>query len=200
MGKKGTHFIMGVSVLMSLGLAACSGANSSPAEVAPKASDPVSPAFAVTATIQSFTDPFAYCASVGTIDKPDARYNGPMNSDEIVKGYLKAAGLDANASYPDAFKQMTIWRCMNNKVYACNFGANLPCDSKADTNRNPTQAMVDFCKENPGSDFIPMAVTGHATIYSFHCVEDQPELLDQIAQVDAAGYLANIWYPIEAVP
>jgi hypothetical protein len=42
-----------------------------------------------------------------------------------------------------------------------------------------------------------MSVTGHDIIYSFHCVQEAPELLEQIAQVDAAGYLANIWYAIE---
>jgi ABC-type Na+ transport system ATPase subunit NatA len=44
-----------------------------------------------------------------------------------------------------------------------------------------------------------MSVTGHATVYSWHCVKDVPELLDQIIQVDAAGYLSNIWYSIVPV-
>jgi len=175
-------------------LAACAASGTgSPATSAP-------PATLAVPTAAAFTDPFAYCAAVGTIDQPDARYTGPKTNDAIVKGYLKAAGLDVNGSYPDAFKQMTIWRCMDKQVYACNFGANLPCDSKADTNRAPTQGMADFCKENPGSDFIPMSVTGHATIYSWHCVKDTPELLDQIDKADAAGYLTRIWYPIQATP
>jgi hypothetical protein len=147
--------------------------------------------------IQTFADPFAYCASIGRIDQPDARYTGPKITDEIVKGYLQAAGIEENAEYSDIYKQMTTWRCMDSKVYACNFGANLPCDSKANTDKNPTQAMAEFCQSNPGADFIPMSVTGHDIIYSFHCVKDKPELLEQIAQVDAAGFLANIWYAIE---
>jgi hypothetical protein len=96
----------------------------------------------------------------------------------------------------DMFRKMTIWRCMDGRVYACNFGANLPCDAKANTDKTPTPEMADFCKANPEVDFIPMYVTGHNTIYSWRCVKGAPELLDQIAQVDAAGYLANIWYPI----
>jgi hypothetical protein len=91
---------------------------------------------------------------------------------------------------------MTIWRCMGGKVYACNFGANLPCDSKANTDKTPTQAMADFCKQTPDADFIPMYITGHETIYSWHCVKDQPALLEQISQVDDAGYIANIWYEV----
>jgi hypothetical protein len=151
-----------------------------------------------TPTAASFADPFAYCAAVGTIDKPDARYTGPKLPDEIFTGYVKAAGMDVNNLPPDPFKQNTIWRCMGKQVYACNFGANLPCDSKANTDKTPTQAMADFCKATPGADFIPMAVTGHDIIYSWHCVKDTPAVLEQIDTPDAAGYLTRIWYPIPA--
>jgi hypothetical protein len=149
---------------------------------------------------QTYTDPFAYCAAAGTLDMPDARYTGQPLPDALMQGYLKASGASPDAAADANFRKMTIWRCMGGKVYVCNFGANLPCDSKADTNKNPTQAMLDFCKENNDSDFIPMVVTGHAFIYSWHCVKDVPEVLDQIAQVDPAGFLSNIWYPIEPAP
>lgn len=145
------------------------------------------------ATPQSFDDPYAYCAAVGQIDSPDARYTGPKMSDALFKDYLTAAQLDVNGDYPDTFKQMTIWRCMEGKVYACNFGANIPCDSKANTDKTPTQAMNDYCKENSGAEFIPMVVTGHNTIYNWHCVKDTPEILDQFDKVDAAGYQSSFW-------
>jgi hypothetical protein len=158
----------------------------------------VTPPALPTATPASFADPFVYCAAVGTIDQPDALYTGPQLSDTLFKGYLQAAGLDVNGEFPDAFKKMTLWRCMDKQVYACNFGANLPCDSKADTNNTPTPAMADFCQASPNSDFIPMAVTGHATIYSWHCVKDKPAVLEQIDQADAAGYLTRIWVLVPA--
>jgi Tol biopolymer transport system component len=85
---------------------------------------------------------------------------------------------------------------MENKVYACNFGANIPCNSKADTNKTPTQAMNDYCVQNPDSTFIPMSVTGHSTIYSWHCNKTTAELLDQIDTVDAAGYPTSFWTPV----
>lgn len=144
----------------------------------------------------TYEDPFEYCAVIGTIDVPDARYTGPQISDEIVNGYKIAAGLESSTEPMEMLKQTTIWRCMNNQVYACNFGANLPCSSKANVDRTPSPAIEDYCKANPDSDFIPMSVTGHETIYSWHCVKDAAEVLDQIGKVDAAGYLANIWYPI----
>jgi hypothetical protein len=186
----------GLLILVLIGLAACS-AQQTKATVVPEATNLSIPVAVQSPTDQTFADPFAYCADIGAIDRPDARYIGPKITDEVVNGYLKAAGIEPNSEYSDVYKQMTIWRCMGRKVYACNFGANLPCDSKANTDKTPTQAMADFCKESPNADFIPMSVTGHETIFSWRCVKDLPELIEQIAQVDAAGYLANIWYAIE---
>ena len=148
-------------------------------------------------TTKSFSDPFAYCAAVGQVDTPDARYTGPKISDALFKDYLRAMKLDVSTEYPDQFKQMTIWRCMKNKVYACNFGANIPCDSKANTDKNPTQGILEFCKANPDADFIPMSVTGHNVIYSWHCVKDVPEILDQIDTVDEAGYQSSFWVELQ---
>ena len=149
-------------------------------------------------TQETYNDPFAYCTAIGTIDAPDARYAGPLISDEIIDGYKAAAGITASTDTESTeyFKKTTIWRCMDNQVYACNFGANLACDSKANTDQTPSLAMEEWCKANPDDDFIPLFVTGHDTIYSWHCVKDAVEVLEQIAEVDAAGYLANIWYPI----
>jgi hypothetical protein len=174
--------------LTMLVLSACSSA--SPMSIGP----------APASTSTAIADPFAYCAAVGQIDAPDARYTGPQMSDALFKAYLKAAGLDQNRDYPDTFKQMTIWRCMGGKLYACNFGANIPCDSKADTNQTPTQAMNDYCKQSPASDFIPASVTGHTTIYSWHCVKDAPAILNQLGAVDAAGYQSSYWQVVDSTP
>ena len=183
--------------LLTLILTACStsaGTNSTepPTSISPGTS--VSPKVTPQET---FSDPFTYCAAVGQIDAPDTRYTGPKMSDALFQDYLKSAGLDPNTDYPDIFKQMTIWRCMDNKVYACNFGANIPCDSKANTNKTPTQEMIDYCKQFPDDDFIPMSVTGHNVIYSWHCVKDTPEILDQIDTVDAAGYQSRFWQKVQ---
>ena len=193
--KKHTRLFLFLSAgLAALLIAGCAAQPQTSATSAPASPPAAAPA------VETYADPFAYCTAVGAIDAPDARYTGEAAPDAVIKGYLKAAGIEENPEFSDVYKKMTIWRCMENKVYACNFGANLPCDSKANTDREPTQAMADFCKQNPGSDFIPMAVTGHETIYSWHCVKDAPELLEQISQVDAAGYIENIWYFIEAAP
>jgi hypothetical protein len=113
----------------------------------------------------------------------------------IVQG-LKTA-LDAPPDAPDEFfTQGSFWRCMNGKLYACTVGANLPCQEKATTDRTPTEPMQEFCQENPDSDFIPMAVTGHAVIYEWRCANGEPEIVQQIVEPDEQGFLSNIWYEI----
>jgi Tol biopolymer transport system component len=190
MKKNSTLFVGTLLSLLAIILTACSK------QIKATNTETLSPTEQPAPVQQTYSDPFAYCAAVGTMDTPDARYTGPKISEEIINGFIVAAGLEGSTMPMDMFEKMTIWRCMDGQVYACNFGANLPCNSKANTDKTPTPAMEDFCKASPDSEFIPMSVTGHSTIYSWHCVKDTPELLDQIAQVDAAGYLAHIWYAI----
>lgn len=189
--NKNTILILGVFLtLLVMIVSACSPQSNAIQTSSPTPGETISP------QDEKTSDPFAYCAAVGTIDTPDARYTGPQISDEIINGFKVAADLEDSTEPLEMFKKTTIWRCMDGQVYACNFGANLPCSSKANVGKTPSPAMNDYCKANQDSDFIPMSVTGHSTIYSWHCVKDTPELLDQIAEVDAAGYLAQIWYPI----
>jgi hypothetical protein len=57
--------------------------------------------------------------------------------------------------------------------------------------------VSEFCRQNPGADVIPMAVTGRATVFEWRCANELPAIVRQIAQPDAAGYLASIWYAIK---
>ncbi len=151
-------------------------------------------------TYNAFSDPFGYCAAVGTIDSPDARYMGPAVPDSVIDGFKKAAGLQGSTEPVDMFRHSTIWRCMQGRVYACNYGANLPCDAKADTNKTPTSDMLDFCVNNSDANTIPMDVVGHATIYDWRCKGTKPEIHGQIDLPDPRGYLSRIWYPLSTQP
>jgi hypothetical protein len=142
-----------------------------------------------------FDDPFAYCAAVGTIDAPDARYTEPALPEAVARGLQAALDLPAEAPL-DTLRGNSIWRCMDGEVYACTIGANLPCAQKADTRTAPSAAVTEFCRQNPGAEVIPMAVTGRATVFEWRCADAMPTIVRQLAEPDAAGYLANIWYPI----
>ena len=153
------------------------------------------PTPARTGVPETYSDPFAYCAAVGTMDSPDARYVGDKMPPVIVKGLRKA--LNAPAEAPDEFFiRGSFWRCMNRQVYACTVGANLPCEAKANLDKTPAQAIADFCQQNPSAQVIPMAVTGRETVYEWQCQNGAPIITRQFAQPDARGFLANIWYEI----
>jgi len=144
---------------------------------------------------ERFADPFAYCAAVGTIDAPDGRYTGPKVPDAVAQGLKRAMGVSADA--PDEpFARNSLWRCMGGKVYACTIGANLPCSEKADASRAPGRALLDYCRQNSGADVVPMVVTGRATVFEWRCDGGTPAIARQVAQADAEGYLAGIWYEI----
>ena len=138
-----------------------------------------------------FTDPFAYCSAVGTIDAPDARYTGAKLPDTVAKGLRKAAGLSSDAPMHGAF-----WRCAEGKVKVCYVGANLPCQSKADTSKTPSAAINDFCKANANIDVVPAVVTGRATVYEWICRNGTPQVGNQLSKVDKQGFFADIWCEI----
>ena len=143
----------------------------------------------------TFSDPFTYCTAIGTIDVPDARYTGPQLSPAIAEGLKKAYGAPTDAPL-EAFIRGTSWRCMGGKVYACNVGANLPCGEKADTHRTPNQGMINWCRENPHADVIPAVASGRATVYEWKCTTGTPEIVRQVVQPDAQGFVSSIWYQI----
>lgn len=142
----------------------------------------------------TYIDPFAYCAAVGTVDAPDATYTGPQVPEAVAQGLQTA--LNAPDTPLDILENGSSWRCMNGEVYACFVGANLPCDAQANTDQTPTQEEIDFCQQNPGSDFIPAVVTGRETVFEWRCRDGVPEIVKQVFQPDAQGFLSEIWYKI----
>ncbi|HYF94913.1 MAG TPA: hypothetical protein VD969_22085 [Symbiobacteriaceae bacterium] len=144
---------------------------------------------------QTYTDPFAYCAAVGNVDAPDARWAGERVPLVIARGLQKAFRIPGD-TVPDHFIRGTHWRCMGGEVYACNVGANIPCMSRAETSRTPTEGMVLYCRENPDSPFIPMYVRDRANIYDWRCMGGAPVIIRKVTDPDARGFLSNIWYQI----
>jgi hypothetical protein len=184
-----TKSIAGLSLIVALFIGACSAPAS---QSIPMQSRPTA---AVANSEQPlYDDPFAYCAAVGTIDTPNEQYNGPKMPDSIVESMIEQGIVSADA--PLEFQQNAVWRCMNNSLWVCHFGANLPCLEKADMSQAPTSEMEDFCTTSPTADSIPAAVTGRATVYEWKCNAGKPEVVQQVFQVDPQGYLADFWYEL----
>jgi len=82
-------------------------------------------------------------------------------------------------------------RCAGNKLVACLVGANLNC-GKANV-RSRLAGASAYCRANPGSDMIPMAATGHDTIYAWRCAGKRAVAGKALVAVDPGGYDAANW-------
>lgn len=145
----------------------------------------VTPSFGVGAHAKDFG---AHCARVGD---DDALTPLPRN---LVAEARRLFELSADAT--DAYiRKSTFARCMGGKAWLCNVGANLVC-GKANASR-VSSAVSDYCRQNPGSGSVPMYVTGHDTIYAWECVGNEARVTDQMTTVDARGFIAENWKPLD---
>lgn len=97
---------------------------------------------------------------------------------------------------PSAYvKKSTLFRCMDGKAWLCNYGANLVC-GQANASRH-SQGAAHFCQENPGSVSVPMAATGHDTIYEWKCAGTKAQISRQVEALDARGFLAGNWKQLD---
>lgn len=151
--------------------------------------------FELLSSSKGYVDPFAYCRAVGTADAPDERYVGPKVPERIARG-LRAVFQVAETKPLEPFLERSVWRCADGEVYACSFGANLPCMEKADLSQSPSMAMEDYCRSQGSAGDIPMVVTGRATVYQWRCVGGVPRIVRQLATPDAEGFLSHIWHQI----
>ncbi len=130
--------------------------------------------------------PAQYCRRIGTDDTVRSM---PAS---LVPAVTAAFGLTHMP--PAQVQRSTFYRCMDHQVLACWVGANLPC-GKADTSRDLPGAQT-WCRDHPGSDFIPMYVTGHDTIYQWRCNGPDPAITRIVSPVDARGFIARFWKPL----
>jgi hypothetical protein len=121
---------------------------------------------------------------------PDPAHATPADvPPDLTAAVAKAFNVDAPAIAGAAYV-----RCVGPVLMGCTIGANLVCD-KADTRRRLPGA-TEWCRQNPGSDFIPMAATGHATIYNWSCKGTHAVAGKAVLTVDPQGYIADNWKTI----
>jgi hypothetical protein len=130
----------------------------------------------------------AVCAKIGNDDKAKPIPAALIPRARQLFGFSKET--------PNALiRSGTSYRCMDGKAWLCNVGANFVC-GKANAAKSLPGAAA-FCKDNPGSDMIPMAATGHDTIYEWKCVGSNAQIVRQIVAVDPRGFIAENWKPLE---
>jgi hypothetical protein len=137
---------------------------------------------APSSTSRSAADVFAYCSSVATVDDPSPH--------DLYKESVKTA-LTAVLGHPPSGVDVP-WRCMDGNVWACDFGANLPCGA-AGTSREPSSEMRQYCATAPDGG-IPFYVTGHGLLYSWECQGGTPIAGAQQYETDSRGFITQYWY------
>jgi hypothetical protein len=133
-----------------------------------------------------------------------------LGNDDTLRDYqpaLRAGTMKAfRAMFPGAkttpedamLQAQAKFRCMNGKTYVCFVGANLPC-GKLNTSRQNTGADA-FCRTEPEADFVPMAATGHDSIYSYRCHDGKAEVLRVTYEVDERGFAKSLWMALPEGP
>jgi hypothetical protein len=86
-------------------------------------------------------------------------------------------------------------RCAGRRLLACVIGANLNC-GKVNLSRSLRGAR-EFCRENRDADVVPMAATGHDTIYDWRCVGGRAVATKTVVAVDRQGYEGGNWKEID---
>jgi hypothetical protein len=137
---------------------------------------------AAVAPVQSAAAEPAYC--------PSPAHTVPERVPaELVPAIAMAFQIDEASVRTTAFV-----RCVGKELMACDVGANLDC-FKADTRRALPRATA-WCRENPGSTGIPMAATGHGTIYEWSCNGRRAVAGKAVMTLDPQGYIAENWKAI----
>lgn len=127
----------------------------------------------------------AYCKQVGT---DDHLHHVPP---ALVPAFQRAFGLHAPPQYVE---RSGFVRCAHGVLLGCGTGANLPC-GPADTRRDIPGADT-WCRENADPEIIPAYVTGHASIYAWHCQGGHAVPVRRIAELDDRGFVARYWKPL----
>jgi hypothetical protein len=127
--------------------------------------------------------PAAFCRRVGTDD----------TTQPIPKALVPAvnATFGMRLSVQEAVAT-TVFRCVERHVMVCTIGANLPC-GKANTSREPSAGMAQYCRGDAEAASIPAAVTGHDTIFEWRCQAGEPRVVRQTLSVDPQGFVAEYW-------
>jgi hypothetical protein len=134
---------------------------------------------------------------------PAAAASGPAACDLGAVAYVPAPvprDLEANVARAfgvpvDVVRSGGFVRCARGKLLACLVGANLNC-GEANVRRSLPGASA-FCRLNPDADMIPMAATGHDTIYAWRCVGRRALPGNRVVAVDPEGYDADNWKEID---
>lgn len=109
-----------------------------------------------------------------------------LASGELTTRIAETFGLDVGMARGGSF-----YRCVSGRLLVCTVGANLPC-GKANLATSMKEASA-YCSRNPNALNIPMAVTGHDTVWSWRCAGTTAQAEGPLQKIDPQGYFEENW-------
>jgi hypothetical protein len=122
-----------------------------------------------------------FCAAEKNNDNPGRDYYGTSFNFSLIPKPVAASGAGS-------------WRCMDGRVWVCNRGADGYLCQKMNASLKPIEAMTEFCRSNPGADFIPMYAIGNSSS-TWRCLGAAPApLATQV--LDKRQFIKSAWRPL----
>jgi hypothetical protein len=88
----------------------------------------------------------------------------------------------------------TNWRCMASKVYVCMGGASGSACWKMNPSLRPSTEIRESCEDNPGQDFVAIAVIGNSSS-TWRCKGPDPTIIKTVP-LDPRGFMKGTWSPL----
>lgn len=88
----------------------------------------------------------------------------------------------------------TNWRCMGSKVYVCMDGTSGRACWKMDPSLRPSREIQETCQDNPGQDFVAIAVIGNSSS-TWRCEGRAPTIIKTVP-LDPRGFMKGTWSPL----
>ena len=132
---------------------------------------------------------FQHCAKVRNDDT--VRSYEPSLREPTIKAFKALFPGAHDEPDPSSFAAQAHYRCMDARVMVCFIGANLPCAKINTAKINP--GANAFCKQNPDTDLVPAAATGHDSAYAFKCRGGQAVVDGATWTLDKRGFAQKIW-------
>jgi hypothetical protein len=147
----------------------------------------------------STSDPWRYCAQVGTVDGPDDRFVGDSMPYALMNRLI-SEGIFAPGLHSDVQ-----WRCEDGTLRVCVIDLYDWCSS-AYLNVTPDRPMIDYCYEHPDEEIFPGYIQGHGNqLIQWRCkdgivIGDKSD--GEEIERDARGFISAEWslLPQEVVP
>lgn len=123
----------------------------------------------------------AFCKANPNLDFPNRAFFGPKRKRGALPEEVAAVGA-------------TAWRCMDGEVYVCVGGAAGSACWKMDPSREPSREIRETCEDNPGQNFVAIAVIGNSSS-TWRCQGRTAEIIKTVP-LDKRGFMKETWAPL----